>query len=308
MKFSIIIPIYNVEKYLEKCLNSVLSQSYENFEVIMVNDGTKDNCKKIMDTFSKRDKRFKAYNKENGGLSDARNFGLNYATGDYLIFIDSDDYIENDYLFKVNEILKKNKEVDVLRIKCKKVDEQGNLICFEKSINKNGIVTICDLFCLDFFETAWSYVYNLSFWKKNNFKYMKDKIHEDFGLTPEILMRAKKIYYTDYFVYNYVQREGSIMSEKSEKKTLKKCFDILEQYDRLINVDYGENKYIPEYKSYISNIVIEKAKELKGQNFKKYIRELKRRKVFNNLLNNSLKRKIKIILLKISVKLYFKIS
>ena len=272
----------------------------------MVNDGTKDNSEKIMQKYSKKDKRFKSYNKENGGLSSARNYGLNYTTGDYLIFLDSDDYIEKDYLYKVNEVLSNNKDIDLLRIKCKKVDEDGNLISLEEGLNKSGLINIQDLFPITPFETAWSYIYKTSFWKENNFKYMEGKIHEDFGLTPEILMKAKKIYYLDYYGYNYVQRIGSIMSIKDESKILKRLFDILEQYDRLININYNnENEKV--FKSFITNYVIIKARELNGKVFKTYVKELKKRKVTKYLLCDTIPRKIKIVILKISFKLYFKI-
>lgn len=273
----------------------------------MVNDGTKDNSQRIMDSFSKKDKRFKSFIKENGGLSDARNFGLKYAKGDYLIFIDSDDYIEKDYLEKVNQILIKYKNIDVVRVKCKKVDESGNLISLEKGIGNSRLIALTDLFDAYPFETAWSYIYKLSFWKKNNFEYMKGKIHEDFGLTPEILIKAKKIYYLDYYAYNYVQRYGSIMSQNNDEKIMKRCYDILEQYDRLIKLKY-DSKYTDEYISFITNMLIDKARELKGNNLKKYISELKNRNVSKRLLNNSIKRKIKRIILKISLNLYLKIS
>ena len=107
MKFSIIIPVYNVEAYISKCLDSIKNQSYDNYEVIIVNDGTKDNSVNVIDKYLS-DNRFKLYNKENGGLSSARNYGIKYVTGDYILFIDSDDYIERDLLNNFNNILKNN--------------------------------------------------------------------------------------------------------------------------------------------------------------------------------------------------------
>ena len=104
MKFSIVVPVYNVEKYINKALDSILNQTYNNFEVIIVNDGSTDNSQKIIDKYTKLDKRFKSYKKENGGLSSTRNFGIKYTTGDYLLFIDSDDYIEKDYLEQANKV------------------------------------------------------------------------------------------------------------------------------------------------------------------------------------------------------------
>ena len=97
MKFSIIVPVYNVEKYLKRCLDSIQNQTYDNFEVIIVNDGSPDHSQEIIDEYVKHDDRFLSYQKENGGLSDARNYGVKYATGDYLLFVDSDDYVSSDY-------------------------------------------------------------------------------------------------------------------------------------------------------------------------------------------------------------------
>ena len=205
MKYSIIIPVYNVEEYLDRCLKSILNQTYSNYEVIIVNDGSPDNSDNIIKSYEKEDKRFKEYKKVNGGLSDARNYGLKYATGDYLIFIDADDYIESNYLEKVNDVLERNKDIDVLKFKIKLVDEGENLIRMENGLNKEGVTSFEELVKLEFLEPAWSYVYKLSFWKENNFTYLKGMIHEDFGLTPEILMKANKIYYLNSYLYNYVQ-------------------------------------------------------------------------------------------------------
>ena len=109
MKFSIIIPVYNVEKYLRQCLDSLQKQVYENFEVIIVNDGSPDQSQVIIDEFVQKDARFFGYQKENGGLSDARNYGVEKATGDYLLFVDGDDYISPDYLKSIEETVSNTK-------------------------------------------------------------------------------------------------------------------------------------------------------------------------------------------------------
>ena len=112
MKFSIIVPVYNVEKYLKKCLDSIIDQTYKNYEVIVVNDGSPDNSQAIIEEYKKNyPNKIKAYNKQNGGLSDARNFGLQYTTGDYVIFVDSDDYVKNDMLEVLNNNIKENEDV-----------------------------------------------------------------------------------------------------------------------------------------------------------------------------------------------------
>lgn len=297
MKYSIIIPVYNVEEYLDRCLKSILNQTYSNYEVIIVNDGSPDNSDNIIKSYEKEDKRFKGYKKVNGGLSDARNYGLKYATGDYLIFIDADDYIENNYLEKVNDVLEKNKDIDVLKFKIKLVDEGGNLIRMENGLNKEGVTSFEELVKLEFLEPAWSYVYKLSFWKENNFTYLKGMIHEDFGLTPEILMKANKIYYLNSYLYNYVQRNGSIMSSNNKEKLHKKAYDMLYQYDRLIKINY--NKDTKVYKSFLANALISKTNTLDKEEQKKYKEELRKRKVIDNLIDNTLKRKIKKIIYKI---------
>lgn len=297
MKYSIIIPVYNVEEYLDRCLKSILNQTYSNYEVIIVNDGSPDNSDNIIKSYEKEDKRFKEYKKVNGGLSDARNYGLKYATGDYLIFIDADDYIENNYLEKVNDVLEKNKDIDVLKFKIKLVDEGGNLIRMENGLNKEGVTSFDELVKLEFLEPAWSYVYKLSFWKENNFTYLKGMIHEDFGLTPEILMKANKIYYLNSYLYNYVQRNGSIMSSNNKEKLHKKAYDMLYQYDRLIKINY--NKDTKVYKSFLANALISKTNTLDKEEQKKYKEELRKRKVIDNLIDDTLKRKIKKIIYKI---------
>ncbi len=297
MKYSIIIPVYNVEEYLDRCLKSILNQTYSNYEVIIVNDGSPDNSDNIIKSYEKEDKRFKEYKKVNGGLSDARNYGLKYATGDYLIFIDADDYIESNYLEKVNDVLERNKDIDVLKFKIKLVDEGENLIRMENGLNKEGVTSFEELVKLEFLEPAWSYVYKLSFWKENNFTYLKGMIHEDFGLTPEILMKANKIYYLNSYLYNYVQRNGSIMSSNNKEKLHKKAYDMLYQYDRLIKINY--NKDTKVYKSFLANALISKTNTLDKEEQKKYKEELRKRKVIDNLIDDTLKRKIKKIIYKI---------
>lgn len=304
MKFSIVIPVYNVEKYIDKCLNSVLNQTYEDFEVIIVNDGTKDNSQKIIDKYVNIDKRFKCFKKENGGLSDARNYGVKYAKGDYLVFIDSDDYVSEDYLNQVNMVLTEEKNIDVVKIKLIIVNEEGKELRREDGLNKNGNVEFSELVSLEFLEPAWSYIYNLNFWNKNKFEYSKGKYHEDFGLTPEILVKAKNIYYLDYYSYYYVQRPQSIMSSNSNEKIIKKAYDMLEQYDRLIGITPSKKENTKIYKSFLSNALISKSNTLKGNDKKIYIKELNKRNVLDYILTDTFKRKIKKMVLKIKFRIW----
>ena len=127
MKFSIIIPVYNVEPYLEKCLDSVTNQTYKNFEVIIVNDSSPDNSQKIIDKYVKKDKRFKGYIKENGGVSSVRNYGLQKVSGDYILFLDGDDYIDISLLEELSKKIA-NQYPDIVRFSLSTVTEKNELI------------------------------------------------------------------------------------------------------------------------------------------------------------------------------------
>jgi len=305
MKLSIIIPVYNVEKYIFKCLESIKKQSFSNFEVIIVNDGSTDNSQNIINEFEKADNRFKSYIKTNGGLSDARNYGIKYASGDYLLFIDSDDYIEKDLFMKISE---RAEGYEMIKYKLNIVDEDGVLIRKEKGLDLDGEVNAVDLLKLEFFEPAWSYAYNLKFWRENNFKYEVGKIHEDFGLTPLCVAIAKRIYYLDYYGYNYVQRKGSIMNGSAKLK--RRAYDILYHFDNLSKkiekVDIDKDKR-DIFISFLANGAISNASLLIGADLDGYILELKNRKIYNYIMNDTISRKIKKTLIKINIKLYVKL-
>ena len=306
MKFSIVIPVYNVEKYIDKCLNNILKQTYKDFEVIIVNDGTKDNSQDIIDKYVKKDNRFKSFIKENGGLSDARNYGINYCNGDYLLFIDPDDYIEINLLEKLNSVILKEK-YDIIKFKINLVNENYELIRKEDGYNEDKEIDFTEIINQEFCEPAWTYCYNFKFWKKNKFEYTKGRVHEDFGLTPYVILKANKIYYLNYYGYNYVQRQGSIISSNSMDKVLKKCYDTLYFYDlnmeRIKNIKSDKVKI---FKSFFANAVLARGKNLKEKDFQKYYSELKKRNVINNLLDDSLIRKIKKIVVKVNIKFYLK--
>ena len=295
MKFSIIVPVYNVEKYLEKCLKSIQNQTYDNFEVIIVNDGSTDKSSDIILNFIKGKTRFKYYQKENGGLSDARNFGLQYITGDYLLFVDSDDYVNKKLLETLNYELTKNK-VDIIKFGVNIIKGKKIIHCFKTNFNNLSISKALPLLLKDeLVEPACFYCYNYKFWKKNKFLYTKGRNHEDYGLTPLIISKANKISSIDYIGYNYVIRENSIMTINDEEKAYQKFEDILYFYDKnIIIIQKIKNEIVRTYlSSYYANGVINKALSLKGKKRKNAMIEIKKRKVYQYLLGNTLKRKLK---------------
>ncbi len=302
-KFSIIVPVYNVEKYLKKCLDSIKKQTFKDYEVIIVNDGTKDNSMNIAKEYN-----FKIVNQKNSGLSVARNTGVKHATGEYLIFLDSDDYIEKDLLKEINKSLKNNP--DLVRFQIKEVyeDKKENKEYNEEPFNnKTGEEAFRLITKYHFVENAWCYAIKKEYYKKEKFSFKPGTIHEDFGLIPLVIIKSKKVNSISYIGYNYLQRQGSIMNNDNYQKTQKKVNDFYNHYQFLlteINKTKIESTY---FKSFISNSLILKITELNKQDYKLYKRKLKKKKVYNNVLSDTLSRKIKKLFLRISPKIYYKV-
>ena len=309
VKFSIIVPVYNVEKYLSACLDSIIDQSYENFEAIVVNDGTKDNSQEIIDEYVKKDKRIRGFIKENGGLSDARNYGVKKAKGEYLVFVDSDDDINPLLLEKLNEEIEKNNP-DLIRFQIAKVSTD---IVEDKSAlfeNVDGVEAFKTLATNEFFVTAWSCCYNKKFWLANEFQYEKGFIHEDYGLTPYVYIKAKKVSAIDYVGYNYYVRENSIMNDKDYKKEEKKNNDVIKLFDiNIKRIDKDKEVSLDAKKllrSYMANGLITKCAAQEGELFDKMFKEVKKRSLFIYLMNDTLGRKMKRVFYKLMPKTYIK--
>lgn len=300
-KFSIIIPVYNVEKYLRKCLNSVFSQNYKNYEVIVVNDGTKDNSMDIV-----KDYPVKVINQKNQGLSVARNNGVKKATGEYILFLDGDDYIEKGLLKEINKSL--NNNPDIVRFQIKEVFEDGKEIDYNEKpfTDKNGQEAFKLITKYHFVENAWCYAIRREYYLKNKFKFKENTFHEDFGLLPLVIIKAKKVNSINYIGYNYLQRQGSIMNNGEYTKTQKKVADMYDHYYFLLNEAKKLSFDTSIFKSFISNSLIIKITELNDEDYKIYLKKLKKDKVFDNLLTDTFQRKIKKYLLRYSPKKYYK--
>mgnify|MGYP004458462943 CR=1 FL=1 len=224
MKISIIVPIYNVEKYIRKCIESIINQTYRNIEIILVDDGSPDNCGKICDEYAKKDSRVKVIHKKNGGLSDARNKGTEVATGEYIMYVDSDDYIELSACEELYNIINAG-NVDIVCYNFKKVDELGNIIdnkkIYSQGNSKKEIemsfkdAMIDNLYRKHIRYEAGSKIYANKIAKKISFP--TNMLAEDFATFYKFLAEARKIIFYDRCLYNYVQRNGSIMAEKKEK-------------------------------------------------------------------------------------------
>ena len=302
-KFSIIIPVYNVEKYLKKCLDGVFNQTYKDYEVIVVNDGTKDNSMDIV-----KDYNVKVINQKNQGLSAARNAGVKKAIGDYLIFLDSDDYWEKDLLKELSKSLKNNP--DLVRFQINEVYEDGRVIPYQEEsfTNLSGPDAFKRIVKYHFVENACIYAIKRKYYVENKFEFRKDTLHEDFGLIPLVIMKAKRVNSINYLGYNYLQRQGSIMSNKNYEKTKKKVADMYLHYNYLIEEINKLDVDTTIFKSFVANSLILKITELNHKDYKFYLNKLKKEKVFDNLLTDTTGRKVKKVLIKISPMIYIKLK
>lgn len=300
IKFSIIIPVYNTEKYLKKCLDSVFNQTYNNYEVIAINDGSTDNSEELIKKYDNL-----IYLKQaNQGLSMARNNGIKKANGDYLIFLDSDDYIEKDLLLNLSEEIKNQ---DIVRYQLAVTTNKNSISYSESSFDSvNGGQAFELISKFNFIENAYLYAIKRSYWADNNFEFKKNRYHEDFGIIPEILFKANSVSCINYVGYNYYQRENSIMNNINYEKEVNKSFDVLEQGIETIKSVEDFSKY-DEYKnlfySYVVNSIFIKLKYLKGNDAKKYIKIIKDNNLIIYLLNDKIKRKVKKLYYKVKYKL-----
>lgn len=247
---SVIVPIYNVEQYLARCVDSIIKQTYENLEIILVNDGSTDDSLKICYEYKNKDTRIKVFDKKNGGLSDARNYGMRHATGQYLVFVDSDDSIHNQMVeFLYNSIICSQADISVCNFKKVYEDEISRDIKFDFEQERNflqlydNIKAIGELFNPDkyiIFTVAWNKMY-----KKEAFldiEYPKGKIHEDEFTAYRLFYNAKKIVYLDKPLYYYLQRNNSIMNQGFSEKRFHK----IEAYQERIDFFITNNLYVKE--------------------------------------------------------------
>lgn len=224
LKISVIIPVYNVEKYIKKCILSVVDQSYKNFEILIIDDGSTDNSIKMIEDIVLENKNINVYRKENGGLSSARNFGLEKASGDYILFVDSDDWIEKD-LFKI--LVENLIDEDILIYNLGEYNNKENKVVTSKKIRniKKELLRVNEgyKFLDEVPNGVWLKCYKTSFIKQNNFRFNEElKLYEDTYWDIITLVNAKKVRFLDYVGYWYrTAREGSLITNLTKEKNIK---------------------------------------------------------------------------------------
>lgn len=219
-KVSIIVPVYNVEAYLIRCLDSLVNQTLQDIEIIVINDGSTDNSGKLLRIYEKKYSNIiKVYDKENGGLSDARNYGIPYATGEYIAFLDSDDYVELDMYEKM---YKKAKEEDSDMVECDFIWEYP-----DKTKVDNGIVYKDKSEMFVFARVvAWNKLIKRSLLEKSGIEYPKGLRYEDVEFFYKMLPLYDKVSFVKEPFIHYVQRNNSISNNQNERT--KEIFNVLD--------------------------------------------------------------------------------
>lgn len=295
-EISIIVPVYNVEEYLPKCLDTILNQSFRDFEVILVNDGSKDNSGFICEKYAKKDSRIRIIHKENGGLSSARNAGLDIAKGRYIGFIDSDDFIDLKMYEQLYNMIKiYNADIAICSYECvskhaiiknknykdklEEIKVFNNIEALNQTLEENGVE----------FIVAWNKLYKSSVFE--NLRFKEGKVHEDEFIVHQVLYKSNIVVYTPKKLYYYLQRENSITGESFNIKRT----DYLEALTERIyfynekNLDYLKEKteyqYLKLYFKYYFKVKndlkdTEKVKKLK-QNFIDTFRTLSKSNIYS---------------------------
>ena len=237
---SVIVPVYKVEEYLDKCVTSIVRQSYSNLEIILVDDGSPDGCGAMCDAWAAKDSRIKVIHKTNGGLSDARNAGLNIATGSLISFIDSDDWIDLDFLKTLLEAMN-SQNAQIAECAVQLVDEADKPLRIRKTAVVPSVDKIDGLRRLimedGIYQTVWNKLYRREVLEGILFE--KGKCHEDDFWTYQVFDRMERLAVAEHPMYHYLQRSGSIMGNGYSRKRLDSLearfhrMKYLEKYEQL---------------------------------------------------------------------------
>lgn len=242
---SVVVPIYNVEKYLSYCIETLINQTYSNLEIILVNDGSTDSSGMICEEYKNKDNRVFVIHKENGGLSDARNVGLKYSKGKYILFIDSDDYVKLNMVEKLFDSCKKNQSDIGICYFEKVFDDSIQTNNVESATGDEYIISGRDIISKIYHGdgsqiafTAWNKMYKRELFTANNIIYPVNRYHEDTFITYQLLFNAKKVSVVTEVLYYYRIRPTSIMTSLL---TLKRVIDSIDAYVSSIEFFFQNN-------------------------------------------------------------------
>lgn len=243
---SVIVPIYNVEDYLVECIESLIVQTYRNIEILLINDGSTDNCATIAKEFSERDCRVIYIEKSNGGLSEARNYGIYHSKGKYLTFVDSDDKVSSDYIANLYNAIQKHDSSIAIGGYLEFYERHNSIRNYEyldKVIPvEEALLNMYDIKTYgSIFITAWGKLFHKSIF--NDLEFALNKYHEDEFFHYKAYLKANSITYIDKPLYHYRIRVGSIMNNSDNVIIARKKLDVLSALDERIKLITSLRKY-----------------------------------------------------------------
>lgn len=281
---SIIVPIYKVEPYIRQCINSILNQTYKNLEIILVDDGSPDDCGMICDEYAQKDTRIKVIHKENGGLSSARNAGLEVAKGDFIAFIDSDDYVSENFIKILYDLCIKN-NADIAECDFIKFEIEPEELLKKEKIEKFTALEMQErIYSNDYVRTivVWNKLYRREVYK--DLRFPDGKINEDEFTTYKAFDKCNKgIVTTNQELYYYRYNENSIMGRKFNAKRLDALDAFEERKEYYREKAYTElyEKTVEKYQNILKTYYLLTKKYIKSSN--KYLNLIKKRAKENNI-------------------------
>lgn len=304
---SIIIPVYNIEKYLSRCVDSIIKQSMKEFEVLLIDDGSTDQSGKICDEYSKRYDFIKAYHKVNGGLSDARNYGIKRAKGKYITFIDPDDFIHKDYLKTLYELIQAE-GVHVSCISGIRYLEGEKIPCTGHSpeyivSKEDGLKNM--LIRKGFGVSAWGKLFERELF--DDIRFPKGKIYEDVFTIPYVIAKSEKIAYKEEYMYYYFVRKDSITHKNFDSRNFM-MLEGLNKLSKFIMTNYPELKDAMQCR-YVWDILSLINKACSTKEYKKLVKKIisNNSEFWDSALENiylNKRRKIQVILINTSITFY----
>lgn len=312
-KISIIVPIYNIEEYVSRCIDSILKQTYSNLDIVLVDDGSTDNCSNICDEYAKKDNRIRVFHKENGGLSDARNFGIKYAKGKYISFIDGDDFVAEDFIYTLYQnLIKYNADISVCGYS---IYNNGIINKFEKN-NQDYIIELKPKYAIKYMldnnfafrHCTWNKLYKIELFKNISFPYKR--IYEDVGTTYKLICKSKKVVYDSSSKYYYVKNYNSITNTHIfDKKELDRiemsnqmCDYCVKKYNKDISLKHLLEKFRSCQYIYCLDIMIRNNKYDKS--YVNITKKILKKNILSIIKKGSIKEIFQCIILIINFNLY----
>lgn len=312
---SVIVPIYNVQKYIEKCVQSIQAQTYRELDIILVDDGSPDRCSEICDSYAKADCRIQVIHKQNGGLSDARNAGIAQAKGEYLLFVDGDDYIGEDLVEKTTLCAQKTR-ADIVVFDIAELEEDtGRVDWVSMNLERDKVLSVKNNpQLLLTTPCAWNKLYRKSFWEAQKLYFPVGRNYEDLSTIPKLLLKSSRVVCLDSKpLYYYILREGSIMRSYDFGKSFQQRKAALED---IINYfkEQGQFAYFQKELEYLvfqhgyfvpsKEIVLAEPGSIYLKKFREYVFELFPQADKNSYITSLMSRKDRLLLWLLNVRMY----